>query len=111
MSIDQIRQYFQFLTVGYIYPNYKTISIPFQSKKREDVFYELNIKQAEEINIRFSQFYEEYFQDAVSKSGYDYSPVFMELFNEKGEFVQDCEGCPKSLEGNRTSSKYFLTKI
>ena len=48
--------------------------------------------------------YSQYF-DEDNEKAYDYSPVFLELYDEKRQLVHECEGCDKSVEGNRSASK------
>ena len=45
MDISKIREYFQFMTVGYIYPDYVTQSIPIKSKSDEDLYFEIDVER------------------------------------------------------------------
>ena len=71
---------------------------------------ELEVKKEESINIRFIQFYKEYFEENEALF-YEYSPLCMELYNERKNLIEDCQGIPEVLEGVRSSRKVFLTQI
>ena len=100
VELDELIGLFEFITIGYVNDGYGVHFYPHASRKREEKFYELKVSGKDEVNIRYIQFYHEYLTQA-EKQIYQYSPIFMELYDSNLELVS--EGCPKSIAGSKSS--------
>lgn len=107
---QDIFSHFEHVVVGFYKPNYVPLSYPVTSKSREELVFEINVLNKEDVSIRFNQLYFGYF-DINDRPHYQYSSLLMELYEVKEsngvrssiKIVDYCQGCSRSLAGTRSS--------
>ena len=113
---EDIFTHFEYVVIGFHKEGYAPVSESVECASHEELLYELDVKQDQEVSIRFSQFYKGYLQEE-ERLNYQYSSVVLELYkiNEnpgiRGEYslVEHCEGCNRSLSGARSSCIHIQT--
>ena len=82
LGVEQVLEYFEFITIGFYIPRYKLHSFPLKLPSQRDHFFEVTVQEKEEFNIRFIQLFSEYLE-GINVENYDYSSLIFELYNSK----------------------------
>jgi hypothetical protein len=91
---------FDFCTIGFYREGYQTTSHIFTSNFNEPVYFMINVKKKELINLRIVQYYEGYVRN---NQNYHYSPVYIQMFNAETKKLM-FEGCRRAIYRCKSSS-------
>ena len=110
MREEDLFSHFEHVIVGFHKEGYTPVSEQVECDSHEEVLFELEVRQEEEVSIRFNQFFKGYLKEE-ERLNHQYSSVILELYkvNEKddikGEYslVDHCQGCNRALSGARSA--------